>query len=110
MVRGTGLAAPRHAGSFRTRDRTGVPRIAKQSVNHWTTGEGRLSILNITRVYMSFPVLNITCVYLSMPNSQSTPSPLSPQDFILGPSDYETDALPTAPRGQTVQDFILKGL
>ena len=58
---------------------------------------------------MSFPVLNITCVYLSMPNSQSTPSLLSPQDFILGPSDYETDVLPTVPRGQTVQDFILKG-
>ena len=77
MVWGTGLAAPQHAGSFRTRDRTGVPRIAKQIVNHWTTREGWLSILNITCVYMSFPILNITCVYLSMPNSVY-PFPLLP--------------------------------
>ena len=45
-VWGTGLVAPQRAGSFRTRDRTGVPRVAKQILNHWTTREGRLSILN----------------------------------------------------------------
>ena len=61
-VWGTGLVAPQRAGSFRTRDRTGVPRVAKQILNHWTTREGRLSILNITYVY------------LSIPNSQSIPS------------------------------------
>ena len=35
----TGLAASQHVGSSRTRDRTGVPCIARQILNHWTTRE-----------------------------------------------------------------------
>ena len=34
-----GLVAPRHVGSSQTRDRTGVPCIARQIPNHWTTRE-----------------------------------------------------------------------
>ena len=35
----TGLAAPRHVGSSRTRDRTCVPCIGRQILNHCTTRE-----------------------------------------------------------------------
>ena len=35
----TGLVAPWHVGSFRTRDRTHVPCIGRQTPNHWTTRE-----------------------------------------------------------------------
>ena len=33
----TGLVAQRHVGSPRTRDRTRVPRVARRTLNHWTT-------------------------------------------------------------------------
>ena len=32
----TSLVAPQHVGSSRTRDRTGVPCIARWTLNHWT--------------------------------------------------------------------------
>ena len=35
----TGLVARRHVGSSRTRNRTRVPRIARRTLNHWTTRE-----------------------------------------------------------------------
>ena len=34
-----GIVTARHAGSSRTRDRTGVPCTAKQILNHWATRE-----------------------------------------------------------------------
>ena len=34
-----GLVAPRHVGSFRTRDQTPVPCIGRQILNHWITKE-----------------------------------------------------------------------
>ena len=34
-----GLVAPRHEGSFWTKDRTHVPYIDRQILNHWTTRE-----------------------------------------------------------------------
>ena len=33
------LVAPRHVGSFRTRDQTPVPCIGRQILNHWTTSK-----------------------------------------------------------------------
>ena len=39
------LVAPRHVGSSRTRDRTGVPCIGKWILNHWTTREVLKSII-----------------------------------------------------------------
>ena len=33
------LVALRHVGSFQARDQTGVPCIARQILNHWTTRE-----------------------------------------------------------------------
>ena len=41
----TGLVAPRHVGSSRTRARTRVPCIGRQILNHCATREARLSIL-----------------------------------------------------------------
>ena len=35
----SGLVAPRHVGSSRTRARTRVPCIGRQILNHWTTRE-----------------------------------------------------------------------
>ena len=35
----TRLVASRHVGSSKTRDRTGVPCVARQILNHWTTRE-----------------------------------------------------------------------
>ena len=35
----SGLVAPLHVGSSWTRDRTGVPCIARQVLNHWITRE-----------------------------------------------------------------------
>ena len=35
----TGLATPRHMGSSRTRDRTCVPHLGRQILNHWATRE-----------------------------------------------------------------------
>ena len=35
----TGLVAPWHAGSYRTRDQTSVPCITRWILNHWTTRE-----------------------------------------------------------------------
>ena len=41
----TGLVAPWHVESSQTKDRTGVPCIARWSLDHWTTGEAlRFSI------------------------------------------------------------------
>ena len=37
----TGPAAPRHAGSSQTRDRTRVPRISRQTPNHCATREAQ---------------------------------------------------------------------
>ena len=40
----SGLAALRHAGSSQPRDRTGIPRMARQVLNHWAArGAPRLS-------------------------------------------------------------------
>ena len=38
QLRGTGLAAPRHAGSSQSRDRTRVPCISRPIINHWAPG------------------------------------------------------------------------
>ena len=40
----SGLAVLRHAGSSQPRDRTGIPRLARQVLNHWAAkGAPRLS-------------------------------------------------------------------
>ena len=44
----TGLAAPRHAGSSQTRARTRATRIGRQTPNHCTTRETRISFFNLT--------------------------------------------------------------
>ena len=43
----TGLVAPRHVGSSQTRDRTYVPCISRQILNHWTTRELYLEALQV---------------------------------------------------------------
>ena len=40
-----GLTAPRHVGSSQTRDRTLVPCIVRQILNHWTTREALILCL-----------------------------------------------------------------
>ena len=42
----TGLVAWWHVESSRTGDQTGVPCIARQILNHWTTSEAQYSIFN----------------------------------------------------------------
>ena len=42
----TGLIAPWHVGSSQTRNQTGVPCIARQILDHWTTGEAHSRIFN----------------------------------------------------------------
>ena len=48
---GSGLVAPQHVGSSWTTDRTGVPCIARQILNHWTNREA--------------PVVNFYAYFLS---------------------------------------------
>ena len=35
----TGLGPPRHVGFAQTRDRSGIPHLARQTPHHWTTRE-----------------------------------------------------------------------
>ena len=47
----TGLVAPRHVGSSRTRARTRVPCIGRQILNHWATREVRWFLFSFLNVF-----------------------------------------------------------
>ena len=46
-----GLVAPWRVGSSQTRDRTHVPCIGRQILNHWTTGEGPGIMFSLVPLY-----------------------------------------------------------
>ena len=47
VVEPTGLVAPGHVESSRTRDGTPVPCIGRQTLNHWTPGKSLNKVLKI---------------------------------------------------------------
>ena len=47
----TGPAAPRHVGSSRTRDRTRVPCIGRQTLNHCATREALGSLFKVKKMF-----------------------------------------------------------
>ena len=51
----TGLAASRHVGSYQTGDRTHVPCIGRQILNHWTTGDVSLWNFYNSFIEIKFP-------------------------------------------------------
>ena len=61
----TGLAAPQHGGSSRTRDRTRVPCIGRQILNHCATREVQLvsevlqAVVEDKQFYSSSPIFEI---------------------------------------------------
>ena len=58
----TGLVAPRHVGSSQTRARTCVPCIGRQILNHCTTREALLSILN-SILFMVWGIVVSSCLF-----------------------------------------------
>ena len=60
----TGLVAPRHVGSSRTRARTRVPCVGRQVLNHCTTREALL--LQILILHVIIPIIH--CYYLYLVN------------------------------------------
>ena len=54
-----GVVALQHVGSSQTRDRTPVPHIGRQILNHWTTREIPDSFNKVH--FTSFPFMNCAC-------------------------------------------------
>ena len=57
----TGLAAPQHVESFWTKDRTHVPCIGRQTLNHWSTKEVSLLIFKNCLDLYWLHATNILC-------------------------------------------------
>ena len=74
----TGLAAPRHVGSSRTRARTHVPPICRRTPNHCATREVLVFLLNY-----HFLNLNYTAVYKNVQIKKNRTLTQSKQDILV---------------------------
>ena len=89
-----GLVAPRHVGFSQTRDRTRVPCIGRQILNHWTTREVLFPYL-LTRIPLCRQTLSINFFILryNWHRNGTINALFNPPNFFVFNSFQNTDSL-----------------